>query len=222
MKLEQNDIQSIINEFKSKSDPADRYTSFDFCYNYLRITTPSALLINFEKSCLTLGFYLASWGMLRGSSFLLEKSSKYYQSSIEYIACLDRKIWEIDVDNYNDETIALIIEIYSNIKDRIIENNNSDLILTTKILLGVFGFIPAFDQFFCNSFREIFNRQCGFRVVNKNSLTCIMDFYNANKGTIDILANDTLTTDFVTGKKTNLMYTKAKIIDMYGFTKGLK
>ncbi len=198
MKLEQNDIQSIINEFKSKSDPTDRYTSFDFCYNYFRTTTPSDLLIN------------------------IEKSSKYYQSSIEYIASLNRKIWEIDVDNYNDETIALIIEIYSNIKDRIIENNNSDLILTTKILLGVFGFIPAFDQFFCNSFREIFNRQCGFRVVNKNSLTCIMDFYNANKGTIDILANDTLTKDFVTGKKTNLTYTKAKIIDMYGFTKGLK
>ncbi|EKM28037.1 hypothetical protein VCHENC02_6024, partial [Vibrio harveyi] len=35
-----------------------------------------------EKSCLALGFYLASWGMFRGSSFMLEKSAKNFENLV--------------------------------------------------------------------------------------------------------------------------------------------
>jgi hypothetical protein len=94
------------------------------------------------------------------------------------------------------------------------------LTLITKILLGVFGFIPAFDNFFCNSFRAIAEGQCGFRSVNQKSLSFIKTFYEANKTTIDRLSDETFTTDFITGRKTTLNYPKAKIIDMYGFTAG--
>jgi hypothetical protein len=211
-------IKTEVEKFIAKSNPNDRYTSFDYCYNYFLKT--DNLIKDIEKSCLTLGFYLASWGMFRGSSFLLQKSIKHFEPTIYYIATLDSSVWKIDVDNYTDQNIQTIITIYKEIKDRLIITGNADLTLTTKILLGVFGFVPAFDNYFSNAFREIANGQCGFRKVNTKSLTCIKDFYDANKRTIDNLSKQTFTTNFVTGQKTEINYTKAKIIDMYGFTVG--
>jgi hypothetical protein len=212
----ETDIEKVFSEFKSKLDPNHRYASFDYCYNYFLSTDD--LKADVEKSCLTLGFYLASWGMFRGSSFLLQKSAKVFQPTIDYVSKLDRSVWKIDVDNYNETNIATIIEIYKGVKGQLIHEGNADLTLVTKILLGVFGFVPAFDNFFCRTFRQISNGQCGFRRVNAESLGIIRDFYEANRTTIDGLANRTFTTDFITGKETGLKYPKAKIIDMYGFT----
>ena len=214
-----DNIEEIIKEFKSKSQPEDRYTSFDYCYNYF--LTIEDTTKDIEKSCLVLGFYLASWGMLRGSSFLLQKSAKHFQPTIEYIATLNRDIWKIDVDKYNEQTIEKIIEIYNEIKSRLILNGSSDLTLITKVMLGVFGFIPAFDNFFCDTFRSIYKGKCGFRRVNSNSLSRIKDFYDENREIINRLSNETFTTDFKTGFKTKIKYPKAKIIDMYGFTVGI-
>ena len=63
--------------------PDARYASFDYCFNYFQafreagnvgaIAEPE----NRELSCLHLGFYLASWGMLRGSAELLQKSARH-------------------------------------------------------------------------------------------------------------------------------------------------
>ncbi len=52
--------------------PNERYASFDYCFNYFQsfreLGNISALAgpANVQLSCLQLGFYLASWGMLRG------------------------------------------------------------------------------------------------------------------------------------------------------------
>lgn len=215
--IKQNDIESIINDFKGNSKPDDRFTSFDYCYNYFR--TAKDLTVDIEKSCLVLGFYLASWGMFRGSSFLLQHSVNHFKPTIKYINGLDKSVWNIDVDKYDDKNIEQIIEIYEEIKKRLIPNGNTDLTLVTKVLLGVFGFIPAFDNYFCDTFRIIFDGQCGFRRVNKVSLAFIHNFYQENKSSIDYLSINTFTTDFLTGEKTKLNYPKAKIIDMYGFNK---
>jgi len=217
--MTKTDIETIVNKFKSQSNPDDRYTSFDYCYNYFRTTND--ITQDIEKSCLDLGFYLASWGMFRGSSFLLQKSVKHFEPTIRYISTLDKSVWEIDADNYDENNILTIIKIYNSIKTRLINKDNSDLTLITKILLGVFGFIPAFDNYFCNSFRAISGGQCGFRKVNVKSLSFIKSFYESNKTTIDRLSAETFTTDFMTGQKTTINYPKAKIIDMYGFTAGL-
>jgi hypothetical protein len=216
-----NEITSIVNNFKSELNPDGRYSSFDYCYSYFKNTQD--LTQDMEKSCLVLGFYLASWGMLRGSSFLLQKSAKHYEPTIRYIATLDKSVWKIDVDTYTDEHIETILKIYQKINGTLIDEGNSHLTLVTKILLGVFGFIPAFDQYFCSTFRKHFTQEkCGFRVVNKKSLNCIKAFYKENKIEIDSLASSTFTIDFKSGKQTNINYPKAKIIDMYGFTAGFK
>lgn len=216
--MKRTDIESVIEDFKSKSKPDDRFTSFDYCYNYFRTTND--LNKDVEKSCLVLGFYLASWGMFRGSSFLLQHSVKHLQRTIEYINTLDKTFWTIDVDNYTEENIETIINIYKEIRERLILKGNTDLTLITKVLLGVFGFIPAFDSYFCDTFRVISNGQCGFRRVNKISLGFIHNFYQENKQSIDNLSAKTFTTDFLTEGKTNINYPRAKIIDMYGFFAG--
>jgi hypothetical protein len=214
--LKQNNIELVINDYKTKLSPTDRFASFDYCYNYFRTTTD--LTEDIEKSCLVLGFYLASWGMFRGSSFVLQHSLKHFQPTIEYINTLNKNVWEIDVDIYTEKNIDLIINIYHEIKTVLIPNSNSDLTLITKTMLGVFGFIPAFDNYFCNTFRLLSDGQCGFRRVNKKSLEFIHNFYQANDSVIDSLSESTFTTDFISGDKTNLKYPKAKIIDMYGFS----
>ena len=220
MELKVNNLETVIDEFnnKFKLDECHRYASFDYCYNYFRKT--KNLKEDIEKSCLVLGFYLASWGMFRGSSFLLQKSVKHFVSTIEYISSLEKSVWEIDVDNYNPDSMKTIKDIYSKIRELLVPDKNAHLTLVTKILLGVFGFVPAFDNFFCDTFRKFSDGEYGFRTLNENSLSFIKSFYEANKSLIDKLSQQTLTTDFMTGQKTKINYSKAKIIDMYGFTIG--
>jgi hypothetical protein len=53
---------------ESLDDCHDRLRSWDHCYNFFQSKFDSA-----EHASLHLAFYLASWGMYRGRSFLLKK-----------------------------------------------------------------------------------------------------------------------------------------------------
>jgi hypothetical protein len=219
--LKKEDIQINIEKYYSKTDNQSRWASFDYCYNYFYKNKGQVLVNELEKSCLVLGFYLASWGMFRGNSNLSQNSVALYKPLISYISKLDNSYWEIDVDSYNEKNIKKIIEVYDEIKKLIIPEN-THLTVVTKILLGVFGMVPAFDENFCRCFREIYKgkKGGGFRSLNKNSLQLIKDFYESNRCEIDSYYNNLFTTDFISGQKTNIVYSRAKIIDMYGFELG--
>ena len=87
------------NKKNNGRQPNERYASFDFCFNYFQEFKEKnkieelAIDKNLQESCLQLGFYLASWGMLRGSSFLLEKSVRHYSELIKELVKFDKKIW---------------------------------------------------------------------------------------------------------------------------------
>lgn len=219
MSTVREDIESTISIFTTKHDPYDRYASYDYCFNYFNPSNSACITSDMEKSCLSLGFYLASWGMFRGSSFLLNKSAQSFVPLIEYIASLENSAWDIDASNL-DQNYEEAIEIYNKIKIILIPSSSSHLTLTTKIMLGVFGSVPAYDRFFIESFKQIFQGRCGFTSFNKNSLLCINEFYISNQGVIDNQANSLRTIGF-NNSNINYSYTKSKIIDMYGFTKGL-
>ena len=97
--------------------PEERYSSFDYCYNYFREFYEKQRIKdlsnrgNLQGSCLQVGFYLASWGMYRGSSFLLQKSLKHLEKLINLISKLDPIYWEIDVDSYSEESISHLIDL---------------------------------------------------------------------------------------------------------------
>ncbi len=215
------DIKKQINQFvegngKNKGrKPDERYASFDYCYNYFysfyktNKVKELADNQNMSNSCLQLGFYLASWGMMRGSSFLLEKSIRHLRPVIEAIAKSDPKLFEIDIDDYNSENINILLECKKQLIDALGQNNKPSDTLITKIMLGVYANIPAFDQYFRKSLKV--------HVVNEKALFKIHEFYKEHKEDFDSIKIHTL--DFSTGEETNVCYTKAKLIDMYGFMK---
>ncbi len=209
-------IEKSMEKFLSERTPTKRYASFDYCYNYFYSFYPNnisniASKDNIQTSCFQLGFYLASWGMFRGRSKLLQKSVKYFEPLIKWISKADKTLWEIDVDSYEDN-FQKIINAAHEIRDILKDDDfNPTETLVTKIMLGVFGNIPALDTYFSKSF--------GVRTVNKKGLTRIYKFYSKNKEVIDSFKIHTL--DLTTGKETNIKYKKAKIIDMVGFVQGI-
>lgn len=219
MSMYRDDIEATIEPFIGRRDACNRYASFDYCNNHFHPNNQLHIADDMEKSCMSLGFYLASWGMFRGSSFLLDNSAQIFVPLVEYISQLDVSAWEIDADNL-EENSEQVIAIYREIRSLLIPENKSHLTLTTKIMLGVFGSVPAYDRFFIKAFKEIYKGQCGFSVFNKKSLACINNFYIDNHQVIDKHANNMSTIGF-NGSTIVQQYTRSKVIDMYGFSKGL-
>jgi hypothetical protein len=53
-----------------------RYRSWEHCYRYFHRSIPEAIAVDHDHAALQLGFYLASWGMCRGSGFLLQDTTQ--------------------------------------------------------------------------------------------------------------------------------------------------
>lgn len=222
--LKVDDLKLFVNDFSNKSQNVHhRYRSFDFCYSHFYLSKHGYKKVDIQESCYVLWSYLASWGMLRGSSFLLDKNPSHLKKVVEFIYSQDKIFWKIDVPDY-DKKIDDIIKIYNGITDEIAPDGNRHLVLVTKVMLGVFGIVPAYDTFFSEIFSLLSSKRkdrkyCGFTSFNENSLNFIHEFYLANQAVIDELQQSHDVYDF-NGDKTKTPYKKAKIIDMYGFKKG--
>lgn len=213
--------------------PLERYSSFDYCFNYFQSFYNSNKIIelsineNIQNSCLHLGFYLASWGMYRGSSFLLERSVKIFASLIKAMSKMEKIRWEIDVGEYNEENIDILIRCFNDIKSSLKgEGFKVSQTLTTKIMLGVFGSVPAFDTFFCKGIKTY--------TFNAKSLEKIQSIYydhqediknaikNYNLKTREKADDKIFTYNFLTEKESEIFYTNAKIVDMIWWIEGFK
>jgi hypothetical protein len=209
------DIRSTVKVYMRKRKPNHRYTSFDYCFNHFSNSRRTG--VDIEKSCLALGFYLASWGMYRGKSFMLQTSVKQLLPAVEFIHSLDKSYWKIDVDKYTPDNIDRLITLYETLKSKLNCEDSAHLTLVTKIMLGVFGNVPAYDRYFCETFRQVFKGDCAFRTFSEQSLFCLKQFYDANQKMLSSLPQRFYTFDFISGEETKRRYTLAKVIDMYGF-----
>lgn len=208
------DIEANLNAYLGAREPTGRYTSFDYCHNYFRahyedgrvasLTDDDAI----QLSCLHLGFYLASWGMLRGSSVLLQRSVKHFAPVVEVIAQSPAEIWNIDAHHYGDDACGVLFDVGRRIRAAFPEGASD--ILVTKIMLGVFGCVPAFDTYFKKGF--------GVWTFGRKSLDRVARFYAENADVID--RHRVATIDFATGEATERRYTRAKVIDMVFFVEG--
>ena len=216
------DIEKHVRAYLGDRSPVARPSSFDYCFNYFQAfrtsATPQLLAdsTNLELSCLHLGYYLASWGMLRGSTLLHNKSSRFLQPTIEVIAAEPTDVWRIDTHRYTDTNIDSLLRISGDIARAIsVETGPSRTgraatpTLVTKVMLGVFGCLPAFDRFFNLGFKKATGRVAR---LDWSTLVGIRDFYTEHAQAID--ASRVRTLDFSSGKPTRTRYTKAKIIDM--------
>jgi len=85
----------------------------------------------------------------------LRKSVKIYENLLKEITSFDKKIWEIDIENYdNHDDRILVLNCYHTIKKTLL-NKESHITLVTKIMMGIFGCIPAYDTYFCKAFKEL-------------------------------------------------------------------
>lgn len=154
--MSQDYVEKNIKAFYKLRQADHRYASFDFCYNYFNSFHNKKQLIsrkNIQMSCLQLGFYLASWGMFRMSGYLgSSKSIKFFEETVALIASSDGdNIWNIDVDNYNEENIELLKQWYTKLEKTLSHQEGDKLptkTLVTKVMLGIFGCTPALDSNF--------------------------------------------------------------------------
>lgn len=120
--------------------------------------------------------------MLRADSKLFqEKNITFFIPIIRFISRQENIAWEIDVQKYTDENINLLVDIYTNIRKIIKRQINPSIVLITKIMLGVFGSVPAFDQNSCATFRSIRLKSkegkiIKYRAFNPDSLKGIKAF----------------------------------------------
>ncbi len=210
------DIEANLAAFTCDLGPDARYASFDYCFNYFRSfreqdrTADIAAPQNLQMSCLQLGFYLASWGMLRGSSTLLRKSARHYEPVIDVIAAAPAEVWDLDADRYSTGTWPVIRQLDQQIRHAFGHDKGVTSALATKVMLGVFGNIPAFDTRFRRGFRAA--------AFGPKAFSRLGEFYQEHAGIIERHRVPTL--DFRTGQPTHRQYSRAKVIDMIFFIEG--
>lgn len=80
-------ISSVVENFMN--GPAGvgshvRVLSWDFCFEYS--SDLERVRKDRQSSCMQLGYYLASWGMLRGSSYLFKSTNaRHYLQALDVI-----------------------------------------------------------------------------------------------------------------------------------------
>ena len=156
--------QRFYNDLKD--DPHARFRSWEHCYSSF-YQARQKQEVDEDYLSLQLSFYLASWGMYRGSSFLLQKDYKIHipvvkeildskYDSLSGITCYDLK------KEYNQERLkelsAFIKDYYykvrKSVKAQEIKNDISDTLIT-KILMGTLGCVPAYDRYFVNGIKNL-------------------------------------------------------------------
>ncbi len=141
-------ITSTILKFYNKieNSPHHRYKSWEHCYTYFRSNAPDP-----DVACLHLAFYLASWGMYRGSSFLLDSDYTVHRPVVDGLLNSWKALQGIGLSQIEKE-IKTIFDLMAWVSDQYDELPTTTLV--TKILLGTLACVPAYDIYFIRGLRK--------------------------------------------------------------------
>ena len=179
-------IESYVAQINS--DPNDRLRSWEHCYKSFH-DARGCKTADQDYLSLMLAFYLASWGMYRGSSFLLQKDYKIHRPVVEEILkpqydslfgieCI--KLRETEQQKQLQSLCSNMSEYYDGIRKTVksndVKNKLSDTLIT-KVLMGTLGCVPAYDRFFVEGVKSQ-----GVTIGNYSikSLLNLVDFYVSN------------------------------------------
>lgn len=198
----------------ARRDENGRSRSWEHCYRVFRDarTDPSP---DYDYLSLHLAFYLASWGMYRGSSFLLQKDYKVLTPIVEKIlkpeydclfglACTDLR--EPEVQDSLEKLRKYIAKQFRPIRDEVAGRkvvSNVSPVLITKILMGTLGCVPAYDRFFQDG---VATYKVTTQEYSRNSLLKLVDFYEKY--------NDRLEEARRGMRVGDLIYPQMKLLDM--------
>lgn len=160
------DAVQLIKDYFNETviDEHGRYLSWRHCYKAFGENRNKTDEQTVDYLCLHLAFYLASWGMLRGSSFLLQKDYKVHKPIVLIIQ--EEKynpLFGISAkDLCKEEHLLLLDEIGNRIKEAYAKElpvkegvtNNATDTLITKILLGTMGCVPAYDRYYIDAVKK--------------------------------------------------------------------
>lgn len=139
------------------ADEHHRYRSWEHCYRFFRRMGPSEAKRNRDEAALQLGFYLASWGMYRGSSFLLQRAYTAHYGVIDNLASPQFAVlWKSDF-GAEQQDVALsqtVLRAASAVREAYEPFGQPTDTLVTKVLLGTLGCLPACDRFFVQGFKS--------------------------------------------------------------------
>lgn len=216
------DIKRRIQSFhlQLQSDENHRYKSWEHCFSYF-----SQKKLDETIACLHLSFYLASWGMYRGSSFLLWKDYLIHRNVVKRILSL-KHLRNIDFSKPCEKEIDEIFDLSSWIRNWYQQNiryvngtakkiHATDTLMT-KILLGTLGCIPAYDRYFIEGLRS---KGLSHSRLSKDNFQSVVEFYNLNRADFDSVQQSIKCTS-------GIYYPTMKLVDMYfwqiGFEKNSK
>jgi hypothetical protein len=208
-------IEGKIMQFYDSmaSDSQHRFSSWENCYLYFRNKKKSGTKTIADLDCLQLGFYLASWGMYRGSSFLLDKSYKVHKPIIKELLKKEyEKLWNIDIDELTSESkeITLLFELLETLKNIYMRQNNTKKKVTdtliTKVFLGTLCCTPAYDRYFKDGCKKKKIRP--YSNFSKKSLIKVVEHYKENKNEFKSASRKIF-------KSGHIKYPPMKLIDMY-------
>ncbi|MCE9507528.1 MAG: hypothetical protein K8R48_04330 [Alphaproteobacteria bacterium] len=206
-----------IADFHSLNDPHDRSLSWEHCYKFFQ-GNPR----DHDLACLHLAFYLASWGMYRGSSFLLQKDYLIHREAVKEI--LDQKyakLRDISIADFSsdkgDEITKALFELLNRVKScyndaktkRGGPANVTDT-LATKILMGTLGCIPAYDRYFTIGLKK---HNLKSSPLNGYNFSAMMDFCSKYQKEFEQAQGNV-------SQQRGLRYPMMKIIDAFFWIEG--
>lgn len=206
--------EKIQASYKDMRGEHDRYRSWEHCYRYFRETSPSGLSADRRHAALQLGFYLASWGMYRGSSFLLQYTYTVHLGVIDQLCAPEYAgLWEREVgaSGRDLELVKTIMNAARAIREAYrpfapkSEARQASDILVTKILLGTIGCLPACDRYFIRGFKE-----AGLKFSYLNSLFVERVLHFCLEHSSELREQQVLIE-----KAGGLRYPLMKLVDMY-------
>ena len=193
--LDLGNLVKNIEKFYSelRSDVNSRYLSWEHCYGTFAKYKDRNVLTkdDFEFLALHLGFYLSSWGMYRGSSFLLRKDYKVHIDIVKELMKKEYSIlWAITCEELQDqnnlELLFLLSErikaIYIEKRKNVKERDDVSSILITKVLMGTLGCVPAYDRFLVAALRHY---KIASGTYNKASVYSLAKYYEVNKEVLE-------------------------------------
>ena len=197
-----------------KADEHDRYRSWEHCYSHF-MAARKENDVNLDYLSLQLAFYLASWGMYRGSSFLLQKDYRVHIPVVrEILSNKYDSLAGIECKDFKNETNPKLLkginefianyydEIRREVKGSALKNNLSETLIT-KILMGTLGCVPAYDRYFVAGIRS---QKIAIGTYNIKSILQLVDFYEKNLEQLDSVQKNFIVAD--------MLYPQMKILDM--------
>jgi hypothetical protein len=185
-------IRTYFNE--TVKDSHGRYMSWRHCYHAFVGNRDNADEKMIDYLALHLAFYLASWGMYRGSSFLLQKDYKVHIPVVKIL--MEEKYNPLVGISAEALTEDGNLELLEEVSERIrrvyavekpsvegVTNNVTDT-LVTKILLGTLGCVPAYDRYYVQAVKQ-YHVSTG--VYNKESVRNIAKYYLSHKDGFEAL-----------------------------------